>query len=489
MNGQIRVFEGISQRILSVMPAGTYAMHRFLDLVDVVIDELSPTACMEAGPQPRLHLNAKFVEEHCQTNEHLFLLVMHELRHLILGHTTLYTTHTTPAHNIAFDAIINATLCHDFNSFEYTSFFQSLNGTDSTAGRLLRPPEGWSDQVHDCSWLNVRSPDIPGLYGHRMSRKERWILHRLYYAAPPRVTVQEIVDLLRSKQKSGSCGCAVLLGDHGASGDAESNSREGADAAALRDPVVRSVVRDMADQWSRNGKNAGMGAEAVDYLLPKARDVRREFLVALRRLMEKAGIFARDNGRIYKWKPETASFETRTVLPEWRDRHAAAREMLLDTPPVLYQSWTERKTLRWSPFGECHVYLDISASMFDDLPWLAAALNPLETSGRCRVYVFSTIVDTVRRGRLHKDEMKNTFGTDINCVLKHALSFPEAKAPQKMVVLTDGYTRFPKPELAAEFQKRKMDVYVGLVGEDASALYLQDKAKCVQHLPPLKGKP
>lgn len=475
----------LARRLLNVLPAGTYAMHRFLDLVDVTVDEVSPTACVEAGAQPRLHLNKAFLETHCQTDEHLFLLVMHELRHIILGHTSLYPR-ITPLHNIAFDAIINATLCHEMPGAEYTAFFQAINDTDSTAGRLLRPPADWSPQVHAGEWIKVRSKDVPALYGRKMSARERWLLHRLYYKNPPRVTVQEIVDLLESQAPNAECPGVVLLGDHGrphGSSAAAATGRQGdADAGALRDAVMKSIMKDMAERWKSAGKARGLGGEVTDFLLEKERDPRRDFLAALRALLQKAGIFSNRDCRSFAWKPVVHTIETRSVIPEWRDRHAAAKEILLDAPPILYQSWVDRKSRRWSPTSESHVYLDISGSMSEELPWLAAALNPLETSGRCRVFVFSTVVDSVRRGRLLVDRVKNTGGTDINCVLEHILSLPKAKMPRKVVVLTDGYTGVPAPKLADQIKSHGIAMYVGLIGT-ASDYYLRSYAKLIEQLP------
>ena len=36
----------------------------------------------------RLLFNRQFVDEHCRTDEHLLMLLMHEMHHLVLGHTS-----------------------------------------------------------------------------------------------------------------------------------------------------------------------------------------------------------------------------------------------------------------------------------------------------------------------------------------------------------------------------------------------------------------
>ena len=71
-------------RIFNVLPAAGYQMDRLLQLMDVVESDLSPTACVECRAKPRMHLNPEFVAEHCRRDEHLFMLVMHELHHVLL---------------------------------------------------------------------------------------------------------------------------------------------------------------------------------------------------------------------------------------------------------------------------------------------------------------------------------------------------------------------------------------------------------------------
>ena len=82
------------------------------------------------------------VRKRCRADEHLFLLVMHELYHIILAHTTLYPR-LGVAQNIAFDAVINAGLSRQFQGPEYRGFFEEINPADTFPSLLLRPPVGW----------------------------------------------------------------------------------------------------------------------------------------------------------------------------------------------------------------------------------------------------------------------------------------------------------------------------------------------------------
>ena len=101
--------ERIVARILDVIPPRSFELMTFLSLFRVRFSDKTETACVTCGDSPELLLNKDFIEAHCQTNEHLFMLVMHELYHVILGHTTLFPR-MTEVRNFVFDAIINAML-------------------------------------------------------------------------------------------------------------------------------------------------------------------------------------------------------------------------------------------------------------------------------------------------------------------------------------------------------------------------------------------
>jgi predicted metal-dependent peptidase len=131
--------QDLTRRVLDAVPAGSYAMQALLSLARIEVSTDVPTAAVSCERRPALLINPGFVAEHCRTDEHLFMLVMHELYHVLLGHTRLYRV-MTPAHNLAFDAVINAMLFARFPAVPYTSFFTALYAEESTALRLLAPP-------------------------------------------------------------------------------------------------------------------------------------------------------------------------------------------------------------------------------------------------------------------------------------------------------------------------------------------------------------
>jgi hypothetical protein len=100
----------IRERIFNVLPAASYQMEKLFGLFDIEFSNETETACVECRTTPRLLLNKGFLDEYCRDDGDLFLLILHELYHVILGHTRLFRR-VTPIDNIVFDPVINSMLC------------------------------------------------------------------------------------------------------------------------------------------------------------------------------------------------------------------------------------------------------------------------------------------------------------------------------------------------------------------------------------------
>ncbi len=76
--------------MLEAVPAGAYEMSALLSLLRVEASAEVATAAVSCEARPVLRVNPAFVERHCRTDEHLAMLVLHELYHVLLGHTRLF---------------------------------------------------------------------------------------------------------------------------------------------------------------------------------------------------------------------------------------------------------------------------------------------------------------------------------------------------------------------------------------------------------------
>ena len=505
--------KSLRARLFDVVPAASFQMEKLLGLVDIVLSDAVPTAAVECSFAPRMLLNPQFVEQYCQRDGHLLMLVMHELQHIILGHTRLFPR-VTPAHNLAFDAVINAMLCKQFPS--EAGFFQATNGWDTFPGRLLRPAPGW--------------PTAPEPMGDDASDREREVHDLLYEKDGQQVTYHELFELLvtefetRAKQTAGAgqtgaeqtgaeqtgaeqtasaeqtagarqtagqaacpeqvAGDAVLLGDHGGPSGAGSF-----DEQATRDETTRSVLRRVVEDWPSpdqplGGRDAGRSQK--NWILEPIRSPREALRKALRRLLARAGVGGRAARARHRRRRVETTIRVGTVRPQARDRRAHAWTRLHGMPPLLWRGWAKRTQRLMRPQPVAHVYLDISGSMDAALPTLAAALREPHRAGAIRLFVFSTVIDEAQPGDLAKQRFANTRGTNIRCVLDHLETFSAQHRPRRVVLLTDGYVGTVDPD---ELQRLRVSLFVGHYAA-YGAQSAHDLAKVARHievLPTLPG--
>ena len=461
------ISQQLKGRILNVIPSASYQMDRFLLLVDLAFSDNTETAAIECGSQPKLILNKRFVEQYCTRDEHLFMLVMHELYHLTLGHTRLFPR-LTRAHNIVFDAVINAMLCHQFPQAIYVEFFQKINPATKFPGRILRPPKGWPEIMHF-------PPAIKG--------KERKVMEILYGKSSQAITYTETMDLLMDDLGGKDLSNGTLLGDH-----SEQEENGLGDTKAVKDELVTGILKETIADWpmqSNPGKGKGEGIDMFSWMLPIPRSPRNEFVSALSSLFRKAKVLPASPNTPYAWKVESTWQSSRSVSMDSRDRTAEGRRILYGQDPIFYATEIPNLRFRWRPRESVHLYVDVSGSMSHELAWLFGILLPLLRRGECRLFAFSKVVDEVKRKSGTFEKIKNTYGTDINCVIQHLVSIPARQCPGKALILTDGYTGRPSPENAEALKHSKVELFIGLVGV-AFANHLKPYARQIVQLPSIK---
>jgi hypothetical protein len=399
--------EILVHRVLNAVPARSYAMNALLSLLRVEVSRAVPTAAISCERSPVLRVNPDFVRERCRTDEHLYLLVMHELYHVLLGHTRLFPR-ATPEHNVAFDAVINSLLVLQHPERAYTSFFLGLYADAPGPYRLLAPPEGTA--VTDAALAS---------------------LHRLLYEGG-QTTAEEIFEAIVRRGPTGPNaswrGQPVLLGSHGGALQPDVEDGEWGTEGPV-DPGFVQAVRDIVERWPPPAQ-AIRGRSLCDLLKTPcvaAAPVGVQVLAAMRRALLSAATRGRSTVR-----RGHGPVQAQVAIPELRDRRGvvlrAARRA-----PLFYDSLVD------SPRGRdadlAHVYLDVSGSMDDYIGHLHGALTALRRHVQPMVGLFSTKVVTVPLADLARGRADSTGGTDIACVLEHLV----AHRARRALVITDGY--------------------------------------------------
>jgi uncharacterized protein with von Willebrand factor type A (vWA) domain len=448
--------------VLDIAAARSLALDALLSVAAVEWSTEIGTACVECADRPRILLHPLFVERYCGTRERLAMLVLHELSHISLGHTRLYPRPGT-LHNVAFDAVINASLLASLarrgaEAAAYAALVEDTYDAAESPLFVLRPPPGWPEQ-----------PDWAASAGCPEALRE---IHRRLYTDPLsdrphllEVTYTEIVSALAQSVAGDGEGAdgrllGRLLGGHGATELERMAGTAGRDARAAEvlDEVVRALGLDGAP---------GGGPHAESYLWKVERRAReRELERSLAALLRR--VFSEDRSGAARWTAETLP----TVSPDpGRDRRAATRRaaarMLGAPEPLLFQS----QATRYRPERRSAlVYLDVSGSMNGLLERIHAALVPLRRLLAPRVFVFSTKVVPVSPADFVEGRLPSTGGTSVEPVLRHLCgsarptSFRGRAPRRRALVLTDGWFCDPSVHAVRSLSAAGHEVHLGVLG-------------------------
>ncbi len=422
----------MAERILDCFPSGTYALGALLRLLDVVETEEVPTAAVECRLQPRLLVNPKFVDAWAPTPEKLLMLVMHELHHVLLGHTRLFPR-VTRVDNLVFDAVINSLLCRMFPAPEHVRFFTDFYSDERFPECLLRPAAGWPFPEAPGRRAGRTTLLPPALHAPEMKPAAQVYL-ALYSARG--ATYRDLYDALRRQVTEALAALVPLLGDHGpASGGRQPpvEGEQGADAS--RSPVLFEAVRQIVERWPQPPDPIA-GRSLADLLkaetvAPRHHPSNRALL---RALLRKVGGLE-PGGSVFRTRSDDPT-AILTPIPTCERRALVLRA--LGAAPLLYGSTLPQPRRR--PAGErVHVYLDVSGSIGNLVGALYGAVLDCGHAVHPTVHLFSTRVADVGLEDLRRGFCKTTGGTAIDCVAEHV----RAHGVRRAVLVTDGYVGKP----------------------------------------------
>lgn len=454
----------IMSRLLSSLPAGTLEMETLAKLAGIVASRKISTAAMECKHRPRLLLNPDFIDKNCKRDEHILLLVMHELWHVMMAHTNLYPR-ITQAQNIAFDAIINSGLSRRFSSPEYMGFFDKLNPPDKFPHLLLRPPIGWPD--------NPQYSDDIGPAGTKR------ILQQLYPKRPSmrnarQVTFyDEILNLIRKDMRQRGLypeGVPILIGDHDGLDDDGKIAVGGIIGDAISDYGLLPFDFNNRGGW-RNANQYNSHMQESSY------EARRVFSKILK---QSIGLdLSRQQRRTRASLIETSGTG---VIPNPRDRMIHSRRLLGGSDTIWNQEYETKARIKQNR-QRAFVYFDVSGSMGKVIPYLLNLLIPYVVNDQAKLFQFSTIVEPLTLKDLKVGLVTTSGGTSIVPVFNHLIK--QTKSVSRVLILTDGYTGRPTDEQVAGLRLRRTKVHVVLPNEIANTHDLQAVSTSMTILPRL----
>jgi hypothetical protein len=393
---------GLSERILDAFPSGQYGLAALLRLLDIVEAADVPTAAVEVALQPRMKINPAFVAAQANTPEKLLMLVMHELHHVLLGHTKLFQR-VSLADNIVFDAVINSLLCRMFPQPEYVGFFTGQNSDAYFPDCLLRPPPRWSP---------ARKAGLPrGL--QNASPRMKWAYTALY--SETGADYYDLFEALRT-ELTDTVRAPALVGNH-----------EGVAVHLDSCPGLFEAVREIVERWPQPpmpiaGRSLA-DALAAEQHPPKRMPSNRRILTSLIRKVARAGA-----GTNYKgWA------DRETYGPVFGFDRRSVVMTALGRPPLLYRQTTRGRGR--AGLEPLHIYVDVSGSIGDCKSALYGAVLDCRELVKPRIHLFSTKIYDISLAELRRGICRTTSGTDIGCVAAHIARHGVKRA----VLLTDGF--------------------------------------------------
>ena len=411
----------IAERIWTAFPVSEPSFGKLLGLLDIEVTEAVPTAAVTLGFNSRLLINPDFVQKHCRSDAALVMLVLHELWHVVLGHTRLYDR-LTPAQNWAFDAIINAQLCRLYPDAAHTRLFRDLYDPDRMPYALLRPPAGWRTTAE--TWLLGRAGEVHRtLYSDASVSSEE--LYRLLPALDASVATEADANGLLER----------LLGSHADS------AQDSVSPEVMRE--IRGIVAEWPMLEQRSGRD--LGAKPVARTIPLG-ERREDALRILRRALLRLAGLTDDAGSL---RPDIGPVEA--ILPFGRDRRAWLREAWGDAVPMHRTDLQGRAMVRR---GRVQVYLDVSGSMDGVIRPLYAALASLAPWLAPQVQLFSTRVEAIPISGLRQGKVLTTGGTHIDCVTQHMIQ----NKVERALIVTDGWVGQVASEHARLLKQRRVHI-------------------------------
>ena len=422
----------LTDQLLQAFPSGSFCLPAMLELASIEETDAVPTAAVECVARPRLLLNPTWIAEHAGTPEKLVMLTLHELHHVVLGHTRLYPR-LTPLDNLVFDAVINSMLCHLLPDRACMALMTDFYRSDRFPECFLRPPDRWK-------------PGMPARPPAAIAQDAALadLYTRLY--TPASVSYDELREALKPRVDASSLDTLTLLGDHRDEGDGASSGGE----LEIRCPALLSEVRRIVEQWPQPPRPI-RGRSLADIMrqqriAPTPPSNAQRLAQLLRRVGDQA-----HRGTIRGLR--TVPHLVETPLPQLDRRSTVLR--MLGATPLLHRTAVPSRQL--APCGDrVHVYLDVSGSLSTLVPSLYGAVLACQAFVHPVVHLFSTQVHDVSLQQLKDGVCKTTYGTSIECVGGHMI----ANRVRRAVLVTDGYVGKPGATTEAALMRAVVGVAI-----------------------------
>lgn len=390
----------IISRIYSVVPKNSIWMDELLKISSISFSEKIETACTNLETKEMI-LNENFIDEYCQSDEHLLMLILHELYHIIMGNILIPMSidSNMEINIIILDSIINARLCKIFKEQKYVSFFEeTYPHADSFPECILRPKcEETPEEFYPVLDLLYESNDAS-------YEKVLKMLQEIFKNNPQEDTQNETTqEPLNEEQLS--------------------NIEEKYDEILSKKPETREQI--IQEVNGKSFKFVPFSTEEINGWIAKIKDIFENELEHEKRYV------------MTSYDPNLPSGTMSTFMPSIHDRTHLSKTLLYENRPLLFNKKVSYIEKSKKEEIKTPIYLDVSFSMAPFLDRVQYLLSSIMQTYKFKLYAFSTDVSELPTDKVKKGKFSTRGGTDINALFKHYFSLKREEQSEKIFIITD----------------------------------------------------
>jgi hypothetical protein len=393
-------------------PLACRALYR---VEEVVFTTEVPTLSVSIAERSVLYINPEFCKEHLRSEVEVKAVLMHEFFHILLGHTEKFTF-STPLHNLALDAIINA-MIHRIFGEEYSSFFQRFY-----------QGKGWQALLQ------------PSRENSRLDFTLLAIHRKIYEGGISSDDLHAYLSYLEDSVEAEALGGIVFIGNHKAG--------NGYAMSQVLQNSLEQYKEFLSEQMNSGRSSSSFAHESIQWNGDKASiamEWRRKTRAILLSCLVPGGKISKNPKRYTAYLP----------ILHGKDRRSLISSFATEVIPLAHHAL-------WGPGVKelVNVYLDVSYSMKDELEALLKLLKYFSAEFRFKCWSFSTVI-TPATLNAQGFSGHTSGGTDLGCVLEHIANTRCAKA----LIVTDGYVGpIDMALLSRATKRRKIAVLVSPQG-------------------------
>jgi len=399
-----------------------YNYETFLKIVSIDFTDKVETLAVTFGEKPNMLVNINFVKQHCATKEHVKALIFHELLHINLGHNLIFPDDEEKViiYNIAFDSIINS-IIHKIKGEEYSSFMKSFYSKNGDVSLILSPYDenlSTGSIVLDDVWKklyksdNVTYKDVINL----LENKTKDLNNNIFLIGSHPIGVPYIKDSIVKSQTKNKIGEA---------NKGESKNQIPKIKDSLMNKLRTLVINDKNYLGKSDNKKMGYSDDLNDF--ENSADKAKAILSWKIKIYKSILRFLEDSKS--RVKNSKGDYDFFSPVLNNKDRRSVIKSMWYNS--FVFSRWT---TLKNIDSKQANVYIDLSGSMTQELPYIISVLFKLKMYIKNPFWAFS---NKVEKAKFEGNKLisKTTGGTSIIPVFEHI----KEKKAKKAIIITDGY--------------------------------------------------